>query len=128
MARDVLDCLQTPQKFLNEPVEDLQQRYVIDELEEEEEGDYEIKGIEENPQGTADSPGTNINVPVHVNEISTKPQSISKEAVRLTKGARKAEVLTSSHYKRKLEEVQENKTQKQTKTTEQRKTSTDVCP
>jgi hypothetical protein len=37
----------------------------------------------------AGSPGTNRNVLVHISEISPKPQSNSKQAVRLTKGAQK---------------------------------------
>jgi hypothetical protein len=62
----------------------------------------------------ADSPGTNRNVLIHVNKISPKPQPNSKKAARLTKGAQKAEVLTSSPYKRKLEAVQGKKTKKET--------------
>jgi hypothetical protein len=87
----------------------------------EEEKDDESRFKEENPQGMAGSSGTNRNVLVHVNEISPKPQPNSKQADRLTKGAQKAEVLTSSPYIRKLEEVQEKKIKKET--TEERKTT-----
>jgi hypothetical protein len=77
---------------------------------EEEEDESQV--TEENPQGMAGSPGANRNVLVHVNEISPKPQPNSEQAVRLTKGAQKAEVLISSPYKRKLEVVQEKKIKK----------------
>jgi hypothetical protein len=62
-----LNCVQTPQEILNEPLEDLQQEDDTQEVEEEEGDDDESKFTEENPQGIADSPGTNRNVLVHVN-------------------------------------------------------------
>jgi hypothetical protein len=122
VASENLNCVQTPQEILNEPVKDLQQKCDTQEVEKEEKGDGENQFTEENPQGMADSPKTNINVPVNVNEISPKPQPNSKQAARLTKGAQKVEILTSSPYKRKLEEVQEKKK----KATEERKTTAGI--
>jgi hypothetical protein len=80
VASENLNCVQTPQEILNEPVEDLQQKDNIQDVEEEEDND-ESQFTEENPQGMADSPGTNRSVLVHVSEISTKPQPNSKQAL-----------------------------------------------
>jgi hypothetical protein len=104
-----LNSEQTSQAILNEPAEGLQENMVTVEGEDDDECEVTGENLQEN---LADSTRSSRTVVVHVSAISPTPEPHSNHALRVTKEAQKAEVLTSSPYKRKLEKVQEKKVKK----------------
>ena len=78
------------------------------------ENENEIVVENDNSSGTNSSqPGQKILV--HISEISPRPKASAKQTVRQMRSAQKSEELTSSPYKRKLENVQDRKTTKSIK-------------
>jgi hypothetical protein len=67
VASENLNYLQTPQKFLNQPVEDFKKKRDVTAKLEEQEGGNESKRAEYSQKGISDGPGTNTNVLAHVN-------------------------------------------------------------